>query len=98
MLLVFSQSVALDPEFSKKRTKMYVTGGTKVCCCSVCLFFVLLRNNSMTFSDLMIKKSLTLKIETLWQAWLVTMVTLDSHYGNLCKTILTRLPWIYVMQ
>lgn len=24
------QSVALDPEFSKKRTKMYVTGGTKV--------------------------------------------------------------------
>ena len=26
------QSVALDPEFSKKRTKMYVTGGTKVCC------------------------------------------------------------------
>ena len=52
----------------------------------------------MTFSDLMIKKSLTLKIETLWQTWLVTMVTLDSHYGNLCKTILTRLPWIYVMQ
>lgn len=28
------QSVALDPEFSKKRTKMYVTGGTKVCTCT----------------------------------------------------------------
>ena len=30
MFSFVSKSVALDPEFSKKRTKMYVTGGTKV--------------------------------------------------------------------
>ena len=74
MLLVFSQSVALDPEFSKKRTKMYVTGGTKVCCCS-CSFFVSVKNNNMTCSHLKIKKILNIKNSN-------SLANLAGHYGN----------------